>query len=62
MYFRSFDMGIFNAMFGDLKDPVDDDVIEAYKFAFRNRGIPAATALTATTPGTDVMITIFFDF
>jgi hypothetical protein len=31
-------MGMFNAMFKDLKEPVDDEVIEAYKFAFRNPG------------------------
>jgi hypothetical protein len=31
-------MGMFNAMFKDLKEPVDDEVIEAYKFAFRNTG------------------------
>ena len=31
-------MGIFDAMFSDLKDPVDPEIIEAYKYAFRNKG------------------------
>jgi hypothetical protein len=31
-------MGIFDAMFKDLKDPVDPEIIEAYKYAFRDKG------------------------
>ncbi len=42
VYFRSFDLSIFNGMFADLKEPVSDDVIEAYKFAFRDKGIVRA--------------------
>ena len=32
-------MGIFDAMFKDLKEPVDPEIIEAYKYAFRDKGM-----------------------
>lgn len=38
-YIRSFDLGMFNAMFSDLKEPVSDDIIEAYKYTFRDSGL-----------------------
>ena len=36
---RSFDLVMFNAMFSDLKEPVSDDIIEAYKYTFRDSGL-----------------------
>ena len=38
IFFRSFDLSIFNGMFADLKDPVEPEIIEAYKYAFRDKG------------------------
>jgi hypothetical protein len=38
IFFRSFDLLIFEEMFKDLSHPVDADIIEAYKYAWRKSG------------------------
>ena len=36
MYMRLGDMALFNGMFADMNKPIDNETIEAYKFAFRD--------------------------
>ena len=43
MYFRSFDLAMFDGLFADLRDPVEPEIIEAYTYAFRDKATATAT-------------------
>ena len=49
IFFRSFDLLIFDAMFKDLSHPVDAEIIEAYKYAWRKPGLTNAPLIPGTS-------------